>query len=536
VSPTRPRLRLASLAFAWVIAGLLALLPACVQDDGERFRPMDLLVPRVSDDDARELGMEFDRELQRVIPVIDDPVVTDFIFELGQAIVRSIEPQPFVYRFRVIDDPTLNAFAVPGGYVYFHSGTILSVTSIDELAGVMGHEIAHVKKDHYARMRAKSQIPDLLVGVAGLAAAVATEEPGLLVASQAANVAMKLRYSREFEAEADQYGTIFMVRAGYDPKGSVRFFERLLEIEKQRPEQIPPYLFSHPDVADRIEAIEIAAREMRPTQPPTPNLEERLRVVQSRLARLEALNRTSLPAAARSADRPDAQPVLDAAQALAEDGDVDSAIELLSDAERRHPEEPRIPYRIAEWQLENGRFAEAAAAYRRTAALDDSRAKVFYQMGLAYAQTDDRPRAVYAFEQAAARAGETSQLREQADWEIFKLIFTILPEAGFADGGRRGDTPVGDSREVFVEGDSRLAWWGRVNPRFRGYVEAFVVRWTDPRGRVVKEDFVEAFGSTRFGSVLELDDGATPGTWTVDLLLGTDRVERQTVMVRPREA
>ena len=159
----------------------LACLAGCVQDDGTRFNPIKDMTS-VSDDEERELGLQFDRELRKKVVVIEDPVVAGFINDLGQEIVRTIEPQPFIYRFRVIQDESLNAFAVPGGYVYFHSGTLLAAGSIDELAGVMGHEIAHVKAHHYARMQKKSQIPDLLVGLAGMAAAVAAEEPGILVA------------------------------------------------------------------------------------------------------------------------------------------------------------------------------------------------------------------------------------------------------------------------------------------------------------------------------------------------------------------
>jgi predicted Zn-dependent protease len=429
-------------------------------------------------------------------------VVTDFIHELGQALVRQIEPQPFIYRFRVIDAASLNAFAVPGGYVYFHSGTITSAANVDELAAVMGHEIAHVKQHHYARMRKKSQIPDLLVGIAGMAAAIAAEEPGLLVASQAANVAMKLRYSREYEAEADQYGTVFMTRAGYDPKGSLRFFERILDEEKQRPEQIPPYLFSHPDVADRIESIEIAAERLQPTHPPEPDLARSLPLVQERLARLAAAKRTSLPNSTPGWDRERPEPALDAAAALA-----DAAAE---------------------------RYAAAAQSYRRTVALDASRAKVFFQLGLSYREIGDRPDAVYAFEQAAVRAGETSSLRERANWEIFKLTFPVLAATGFADGEKGGDTPVGSVRESFHEGESRIAWWGRVNPRFRDYSEVFVLRWTGPDGRVVQEEPVKKYGAAGVGSVLEFEGGATPGTWSAELLLRNERIDRLRVTVEER--
>jgi predicted Zn-dependent protease len=156
----------------------LAFSSACVQDDGSLFNPMREIT-EVSEDDERAIGLQFDAEIREHVTIVEDPVIAAFINDLGQEIVRGLEPQPFIYRFRVVLDPSLNAFAVPGGYVYFHSGTILAAGSIDELAGVMGHEVAHVKGHHYARMREKTQIPDLLIGLAGMAAAVATGEPGI---------------------------------------------------------------------------------------------------------------------------------------------------------------------------------------------------------------------------------------------------------------------------------------------------------------------------------------------------------------------
>jgi predicted Zn-dependent protease len=537
MAPSRTRGRKQTVARSLALAATAAVgFAACAHDDGSRFNPLKAVIPSVSEDDEREIGMQFDRELQKVVPVIHDVLVTEFINELGQALVTQIEPQPFIYRFRIIDDPALNAFAVPGGYIYLHSGTILAVSSVDELAGVVGHEIAHIKQHHYARMRKQSQIPDLLVGIAGMAAAIATEEPGLLIASQAANVAMKLRYSREYEAEADQFGSVFMVRAGYDPEGTTRFFERILEEQKRYPNDIPPYLYSHPEVGDRIASIEIAAESLRPTQEPDPDLEEALLVVQARLAKLVDMNRSSLPRFTPPVDRATTDPALEEAQALTETGDRDEALVRLGQAQARNPEDPRIPFHVGELLFDAGRYEEAAVAYRRTIRLDASRGKVFFKLGLAYKEMGERHRAVYALEQAALRAGETSTLRRRANWEVFKLTFTIVPEAGFADGSKdeHRDTPVGFAREEFREGDRRIAWWARVNPRFQSYVDEFVLRWTAPDGRVVQEEAVDEYSRLFVGSILALENGAAAGEWTAELLLGEELVDRRKVAVRAR--
>ena len=127
------------------------------------------------------------------------------------------------------------------------------VSSPDELAGVIGHEIGHVKGRHFARMQEHGKLPELLTNLAGMAGAVATGEPGVLVAAQAANVAMQLRWSREFEAESDQSAVVLAQRTGYDPAAITRFFERILAEQRRLPAQeIPPYLYSHPEVESRV--------------------------------------------------------------------------------------------------------------------------------------------------------------------------------------------------------------------------------------------------------------------------------------------
>jgi predicted Zn-dependent protease len=514
----------------------LALVVGCAQDNGRRFNPFRAVLPSTSEDDERDVGREFDRELQKVVTVIHDPVVAGFINELGQSLVSQITPQPFIYRFRVIEAPSLNAFAVPGGYIYFHSGTILAASSIDELAGVMGHEISHVKQRHYARMRKKSQIPDLLIGLAGLAAAVAADEPGLLVAAQAANVAMKLRYTREFETEADQYGSVYTVRAGYDPAAITRFFERILDQKQHDRGDIPPYLFSHPDVEDRIASVKLATESLHPTRLPDPELARALPRVQARLAELIDTHRASLSKVAPQGDGVDGATALRAAVRLVEEGRSDAALARLRAARAGSPEDPRISFRIGELLYAAGRYEEAAASYRRTVALDGSRARVFFELGRAYRDLGERHRAVFAFEQASMRAGDGSNLQRQADWEVFKISYTVVQQAGFADGGgrSRGDFPMGSQRDSFQAGDRAMAWWARIHPRFDSYTDDFVLRWSNPAGTVVQEQQVEDLPGDLIRSVIELAEGATPGVWTAELFLSDELVDRRSVTVRSR--
>jgi len=515
-------------------AALALLVTACIQPDGRRWTPLSSL-EKISEDDEREIGMKFDRELPRHVRVIHDPVVTGFINDLGQRIVRQLGGQPFIYRFRIIDDPSLNAFAVPGGYVYFHSGTVLGAGSLDELAGVMGHEIAHVKAHHYARLKQRSQIPDLVTQLGSLAVAAATDEPELATTGQALNVSLKLRWSREFEAESDELGSIFVARAGFDPAGSVRFFERILEERDRNPVALPPYLFSHPEVEDRMQAVSETAAGLSPAAAPDASLEDRFREAQSRLQRLVDTGRSSLPAAASQVDLTRSQALLQEAEGLAARGQHDDALAVLEEAGRLEPHDPRVPFRRAEILTRQGRHTEAIEAYRRTAELDPGRASVFYRLGLAHKAAGQREHAVYALEQAVLRSGPESGLRERADWEVGKLSFGVVAESGFADGqrGADADTPAGAPRSAFHRSDARLGWWGRLTPHFLPYADEIVVRWRDPSGRVVQEKNAKSTGRVWVTSVLESRNvkERRPGEWTVEVLLRDDPVDQNRVRV-----
>jgi predicted Zn-dependent protease len=513
----------------------LIALAGCVQDDGTRFNPIRDLTS-VSDDDERQLGMDFDRELQKHVRVIYDPVVAGYLNDLGQKIVRQIEPQPFIYRFRVIDDPSLNAFAVPGGYVYFHSGTLLAAGSEGELAGVMGHEIAHVKARHYARMQKASQLPDLLVGIAGMAAAVAAKEPGILVATHAANVAMKLKFSREYENEADELGTIFMTRAGFPPGAITRFFERILAEQRAMPDRIPPYLFTHPDVHDRIAAVTAQAGKLHPPggAEAAPGDDTALREAQGRLAQLIDARRPTLPGPPSPAPAA-TDPLLAEAERLAAAGEQDAALLQLARAEASEPNDPRVPFQVGELLSAQGRHAEAAEAYRRTVRLDPTRALVFFKLGLAYRQIGDRHRAVYAFEQASLRAGPGNVLQRRADWEVEKLTFAIVPESGVAAGDPldSDQRPVPNPGASFAAGTPAVGWWARLGSRFVPYSDKIRVRWLAPDGRVVQDEKAKRPRRPYVGSVLEFDAaGAAPGTWTVEASIDDDVIDRQKFEVR----
>jgi tetratricopeptide (TPR) repeat protein len=266
-----------------------------------------------------------------------------------------------------------------------------------------------------------------------------------------------------------------------------------------------------------------------------PRFREALHDAQARLAYLLETGRESVPSHAPPADLAKTDPLLLEAARLAEAGKPDEALVLLARAEAVEPNDPRVPYQIAELLAAQGRQRQAAEAYRRTIRLDPTRALVFYKLGLCLEAVGDRHSAVHAYEQAAERAGESSTLRERAEWQIETLVFPVLIEAGFADGAEgEGDTPLGHSREIFPPSASRVAWWARLHSRYGAYVDRMTVRWISPSGAVVQEAPVERHSRLYLGSVLELpaSGAAETGEWTAEAHFDDETLARYSFRIQ----
>jgi predicted Zn-dependent protease len=216
----------------------------------------DSLSGGLSVEKEKEIGEEFLLEVQQQVPLIQDPFLTSFINRLGQKLVAQLGPHPFKYRFFIVGDPTMNAFAVPGGYIFINTGMIRMADREGELAGVMAHEISHVYCRHMSKMMQKSR----LVSAASLVGALASIFLGgigapLMVGSMAAGQSAMLKYSREDEAQADALGFKWMLKAGYNPRDMVSIFEKMNKQRWLTGGNIPVYLATHPGTDSRIVAL-----------------------------------------------------------------------------------------------------------------------------------------------------------------------------------------------------------------------------------------------------------------------------------------
>ncbi len=210
------------------------------------------------------LGRQLADEVEKTAKIVDDPVISEYVNRIGQNIAANSDARvPFIIK--VIDSDEVNAFALPGGYFYVNTGLIELAEDEAELAGVMAHEIAHVAARHGTRNATRGQlaqyasIPLLFIG--GWA--------GYGI-QQAANFAIPmtmLKFSREFEEQADFLGVQYMYKAGYDPASMVQFFERLKALQKKNRNFLARAFSSHPMTQSRIKAVQKVIDRILPERP-----------------------------------------------------------------------------------------------------------------------------------------------------------------------------------------------------------------------------------------------------------------------------
>jgi predicted Zn-dependent protease len=219
----------------------------------------------------KRIGAQIIREIRLREPsYVSDPEINGYLNRIGKRLASYSDNTRQEFEFFAISDPTLNAFAMPGGYIGVHTGLISSAQSESELASVLAHEISHVTQRHIARGISKQSQSDAASWLAiGLAVLAARSNPdaamGLALGGQAASIQNQLNYSRDFEREADRVGLELLERGGYDIRGMESFFDRLQKFSRiyEGPTAAPSYLRTHPLTTERI--ADMANRiQMRP--------------------------------------------------------------------------------------------------------------------------------------------------------------------------------------------------------------------------------------------------------------------------------
>lgn len=230
-----------------VAAALAAALagPNCATNPATGRRQISL----VSESQEKQMGQQADQEVAASIGLYDDTGLQAYVQRIGDALAARSERPSLQWTFRMVDDPAVNAFALPGGYVYVTRGLVSYLTSEAELAAVMGHEIGHITARHTVNMISKAQLANVGL-ILGMILRPELQNYGNL--AEAGLGVLFLKYSRDAERQADDLGLRYVTRDGYDPRPMTDVFttlERVSALEKKG--RVPGWLATHPDPGDR---------------------------------------------------------------------------------------------------------------------------------------------------------------------------------------------------------------------------------------------------------------------------------------------
>jgi hypothetical protein len=225
--------------------------------------PIKLHSNKYSIQDDIKLGRQAAQEAESQFPLLRDENVRSYVEDVGRRLVTGIPSQfqhpEFQYYFKVVNARDINAFALPGGPMYVNRGMIEAARSEGEMAGVMAHEISHVALRHGTAQASKAQKYSILGGIAGIAGTI-LGGPGVGQLAQAPFAVYLLKFSREYETEADILGAQIMARAGYDPRDLANMFQT---IERQGGGGGGGFLSDHPSPSDRYARINREAQYLR---------------------------------------------------------------------------------------------------------------------------------------------------------------------------------------------------------------------------------------------------------------------------------
>ena len=422
----------------------------------------DVSSATLSESQERTIGNRIMRDLRADPAYVDDPEVSDYIRGLGERLMGASDSPRRDITYFVIQDDTINAFALVGGHIGVHAGLFTLTQNESELAGVMGHEIAHITQKHQARAIAgasRTQWASLAaLAVAILASRGSSSQSGqvteaAVTAAGAMQIQSQLDYTREHEREADRVGLTLLERAGFGPRGMVTFFERMLRANRLNEYKgAPSYLRTHPLTTERIADMQDRVEPLPSRLVPDP--------LDYRLVRAKLKANMGSPAEAAAyfraqlADKTVVRPREDvyglalalrrtrdldgawstlaplregpshaaferlAAQIRFDQGRADDSLEIYRAALRKHPDARALIHGYLELQMDKRRATDVLAdlSERLRTITDDP--KLYELQARAYEATN-RPVAQHrAQAEALVRRGNLQAAVQQLEWAV----------------------------------------------------------------------------------------------------------------------
>ncbi|MBW2116503.1 MAG: M48 family metalloprotease [Deltaproteobacteria bacterium] len=353
------------------------------------------------------MGEEFLVQIRKHFEFADDDFANKFFNDLGHYLIRPMDPKYFPFNFYIIKSNDLNAFAAPGGHVFFFSGLIENMDSIDELASVICHEIGHVSARHIAQ-RIEQNKKITIATLAGVLAGILIGGPAagaIITGSQAAGIQAQLNYSRDDERQADQLGFKYTKLSGFDPHGMISTLQKL-ESGRWGPHRIPAYLLTHPTGPERMANLDSLLSDYVPGPP------------KREVARFRALFpifKTILRAKCLDPDyaerlfnlelkkNPGASlPHFGLGIVHMKKSEISEAIRHLEKALEGYPRAIPIMTSLGEAYQLSGQDKEAIRVLKKALDLDYGNMPTLYLLGISYENLDQYENAIHIFERLAS--------------------------------------------------------------------------------------------------------------------------------------
>ena len=437
------------------------------------------VTPPAEDEEAR-ISREFRREAKKYFKFINQPEVERYVDRIARRILSATGPLSYDYRFFVVEDQQLNAFAVPGGSIYLFTGLIERAKSNDELAGVLGHEIVHVKGRHMARSSGPDAISVLsLLASVALARSSGSGGQAAAVVGQAVSATRQAAYSRQLEMDSDTLGTRYMAAAGFDPRGTLGFLKTMDQERLLNPVDVPAYLQSHPLTQERMANAELVVKSLIPKDrdvfvaPSTKSQQannEDLKKVQI-LIRMERTDRETVVAeyeklVQKDPDNPALLHLLGFAQFQL--GSLAPAQKNYEKSWKLRPDNVGLLREIGRLSSQTGDYDSAHKAFNRAIALDPNEPLNYYYLGEFLEKIGDLRNA----------AGAYLNAQNLAPWWD-KPVFRLGQVYGKLDRLADGYYYLGRANLLQDEDERAIADFERALK---------IVGDNSPRGQVIKEE------------------------------------------------
>jgi predicted Zn-dependent protease len=209
----------------------------------------------VSTQQEVQMGQQYSTQLNTDLPIIHDAAIDAYLNQLGNSMAKLTGRSDLEWHFFLVNTDVVNAFALPGGYIYVNRGIVERATAMDELAGVMGHEIGHVVKRHSVKQMQTQQGANVGIALTCVLTHVCDSQASQ-AAIQVGGAAVFAKFSRQDEQEADEEGFKNVIRAGISPNGLVSFFQKLMSEQTSEPGAVDAWFSDHPLTQDRITDIQ----------------------------------------------------------------------------------------------------------------------------------------------------------------------------------------------------------------------------------------------------------------------------------------